>query len=106
MILEVGIIVASIPIGYALRKFPKVVGVTGHALTIIIYAMLFFIGISIGGNEDLLLRVADLGVQGIIVGVFSALGSVFFLCFLCRRFFPNLPRTKLHESLYGDNKEQ
>ncbi len=97
MILEVGLIVASIPIGYALRKSKAVVGSTEHALTAIIYAMLFFIGVNLGSNEDLLKRVADLGLQGLIIGVFSALGSMVVLCFFFRSFFPSLTRAKLQQ---------
>ncbi len=96
MILEVGLIVVSIPIGYALRKSSTLVNRTGHALTGIIYAMLFFIGLNLGGNEDLLLRLADLGIQGVVIGILSALGSVFALCFLFRSFFPDLPRPKIY----------
>ncbi len=91
MLLEMGLIVGSIPVGYALRKSTMAVGFTGHALTIVIYALLFLIGVNLGNDENLLLRLTDLGVQGVIVGVLCALGSVFIVCFVLRMFFPALP---------------
>ncbi len=106
MILEVGLIVVSIPIGYALRKSSLIVNNTGHALTGIIYAMLFFIGLNLGSNEELLLRLADLGVQGVVVGLCSAFGSIFVLCFLFRSFFPDLPPPKLLDKGHDQTSEQ
>ncbi len=87
MILEIGLIVVGVPLGYALHKKPKAVGFTNHALSGIIYALLFFIGLNLGGNENLLSRMGELGLQGTVIGVLSALGSVFVVCFLFRSFF-------------------
>ncbi len=75
MILEIGLIVAGVPLGYALRNKPLAINITNKALSYIIYVMLFLIGVSLGGNEDLLARIADLGVQGTLIGAGCALGS-------------------------------
>ncbi len=98
MLLEMSLIVGSIPVGYALRKSTAAVGFTGHALSIVIYALLFLIGLNLGNNEDLLLRIADLGVQGVVIGVLSGLGSVFVVCFIFRSFFPAMPTTNIENA--------
>ncbi len=76
MWVEVGIIVAGIPLGYALHKKPLAVSITNHALSFVIYALLFLIGLNLGSNDSLISRLADLGIQGIFIGIISALGSI------------------------------
>ncbi len=104
MILEIGLIVVGIPLGYAVHKKKAAVSATNHALSGIIYTLLFLIGLSLGSNEDLLARVGELGIQGVIIGILSALGSVFAVCFLFRSFFgtalknvKNTPQCFSHE---------
>ncbi len=77
MWVEVGLIVSGIPVGYALRKQPMAINFTNRALSAVIYALLFLIGLSLGGNEDLTARLAELGVQGVLLGILCAGGSIF-----------------------------
>ncbi len=77
MWVEVGLIVSGIPVGYALRKKPLAVNITNHALSIVIYALLFLIGLSLGSNDDLLARFTELGVQGVLIGILCSSGSIF-----------------------------
>ncbi len=77
MLLEVGLIVAGIPIGYSLRNKPQVIRITNHALSFVIYALLFLIGLNLGGNDDLISRLADLGLQGVLIGALCSFGSIF-----------------------------
>ncbi len=93
MLLEVGLIVAGVPLGYAVHKIPCAVRGANFALSAIIYALLFLIGLNLGSDENLLARVGELGLQGIIVGVLSALGSIFVVCFLFRSFFAITPKS-------------
>ncbi len=82
MLLEVGLIVVGIPIGYAIHKNKKAVSITNHALSFVIYALLFLIGLNLGANDDLISRLADLGIQGIFIGILSAIGSIIVVWFL------------------------
>ncbi len=82
MWVEVGLIVSGIPLGYALRKKPMAITFTNHALSAVIYALLFLIGLSLGGNEDLTARLAELGVQGVLIGILCSMGSIFATWFL------------------------
>ncbi len=75
MLLEIGLIVAGIPVGYALRKRDAAVKCVNNALSLVIYILLFLIGMSLGGNTDLLARLAELGVQGTLIGALCAIGS-------------------------------
>ena len=77
MLLEIGCILGGIPLGYALRRRPSAVRWTNHALSGIIYVLLFLIGVSLGGNADLLSRVSELGLQGVVIGLLGSLGSAF-----------------------------
>ena len=86
MIVEMSLIVAGIPLGYAVSKQKKTVQATSKLLTVVIYALLFLIGLNLGSNDELVVRIGELGLQGFIVGILAALGSVFVICFLLRKF--------------------
>ncbi len=75
MMLEIGLIVAGIPLGYMVRQKALAQTIVNNALSLVIYIMLFLIGVSLGGNDDLLARIAELGVQGALIGIGCALGS-------------------------------
>ncbi len=77
MWVEVGLIVSGIPVGYALRKKPLAISFTNRALSIVIYTLLFLIGLSLGGNDDLISRLTELGVQGVLIGIMCSAGSIF-----------------------------
>ncbi len=95
MLLEIGLIVVGVPLGYAVHKKSFAVKLTNHALSAIIYALLFLIGLNLGGDEDLLSRMGELGLQGIVIGVLAALGSIFTVCFLFRSWLT--PRNKAED---------
>ncbi len=86
MILEIGLIVVGVPLGYAVHTYQRAVQSTNYALSAIIYALLFLIGLNLGSNEKLLARIGELGLQGTVIGILSALGSIFAVCFLLRPF--------------------
>ncbi len=98
MFFIIGLIIGSVPIGYFLRKNSHAVNFTNRALVFVIYALLFFIGLGLGSNEELLLRLSKLGVQGIVIGVLSALGSVFAVCFVFKSFFSIISTNKDNKS--------
>ncbi len=76
MFLEVGIIVAGIPFGWALKKNEKIKQVVGNLSTYTVYALLFFLGIQIGANEEVMASLGELGLKSLIFGLSISLGSI------------------------------
>lgn len=75
MLVEMGCILGGIPLGYALRTRQTAVRWANRALSSIIYILLFLMGISLGGNVDLVARLSELGLSGILIGLCCAAGS-------------------------------
>ena len=75
MLFELGCIVGGIPVGYALRRNATVVRCVNAAASGVVYVLLFLLGVSLGGNQDLLARLTELGLRGVCIGIFCALGS-------------------------------
>lgn len=82
MLVEIGCIVGGVPLGYALRNKVKVVRGANRALSGIIYVLLFLMGVSLGSNADLLSRLSELGLRGVLIGLCCAAGSALVAAFL------------------------
>ena len=76
MFLEIGIIAAGVPVGYALRKCKPVVRLTDATMIWSIRALLLFLGLALGGNELLMSQLESLGVQGAVIALCAVLGSL------------------------------
>lgn len=75
MLMEIGCIMGGVPLGYALRSRASVVHGANRALASIVYVLLFLMGVSLGGNADLLGRLSELGLRGVLIGLCCAAGS-------------------------------
>lgn len=82
------VMIIGICIGYALRSQKKIQPVIGriHHLYII-FLLLFFMGISIGNNKEIIHNLGGLGLQAIIIAVASTTGSVLLAWLLFRTLF-------------------
>lgn len=60
--------------GYLLRKrrIPHVQQVT----TILIWVLLFLLGLNIGSNEQIINSIGSLGVEALLITVFATMGSL------------------------------
>lgn len=76
MLLEVGLIAAGVPVGWLLRKQRAVVRLTDTVMTWSIRALLFFLGLDLGGNALLMSRLDSLGVKAAIIALCAVLGSL------------------------------
>lgn len=76
MITEIACIAVGIPVGYVLRNKPVVVHLTDKITAWSIYALLFLLGLSLGANDELVSRMADLGVRAVVISLCSLMGSV------------------------------
>ncbi len=76
MLLEVGIIAAGVPVGWALRKRRVLVRLTDAVMTWSIRCLLLFLGLGLGGNELLMSQIESLGTRGAIIALAAVLGSL------------------------------
>ncbi len=79
-------IILGIVAGYLLRN-SKIVKHIGTLLTIVIMALLFFLGISVGGNKQIVNNFVNIGWEAFILTVGGTLGSVLCAWWVYRKFF-------------------
>ena len=72
--------------GYLLRRWPQ--AWVGHVLTVAIWAMLFAIGVEVGGNELLVSSLGRLGVEALLVTLLTTLCCCVGAMLLWRRLRP------------------
>lgn len=87
MLAEVGCILAGIPLGYVLRNQMRLVRTANGMASGIIYALLFLLGLSLGNNQQLFARLADLGLRGFLIGLACALGSIAVTACIASKYF-------------------
>jgi len=73
--IEVGCIVAGIPLGLALRKRPSIVHAVDRLTMWAIYGLLFLLGVSLGTNADLFSQLGSIGLRAAIISLCCLMGS-------------------------------
>jgi len=66
----------GVMVGFFVRKKQLILAWNNKITNVAIYALLFFLGIGIGTNDDLLRNLPVLGVKALYLTVFALLGSV------------------------------
>ncbi len=77
MFIVIAIIVVGILAGTLIRS-PKAPAFLSKALGIIVYVLLFVMGISVGGNERIVNNLSTIGLQAFIIAIGAIVGSVIF----------------------------
>lgn len=72
--------------GYFVRKIPQVKYV-GTVITFIIMLLLFFLGVSVGANEQVVKNFSSIGFDALIITLGGTLGTVLCAWFVYERFF-------------------
>lgn len=72
--------------GFLLRK-SKIVKHIGKLLNIVIMILLFFLGVSVGNNEQVINNIAIIGVDALILTFGGLFGSLLFAKMIYKRFF-------------------
>ena len=75
MFIVVGCMFGGIAIGYLLRRV-EILQSLGKTISYTIYLLLFFLGISVGANEDIVRNLSTLGGQALLLALAGILGSV------------------------------
>lgn len=77
---------AGIAAGLLLKRFKALTHI-GKAVSLTIYVMLFFLGVKIGTNEQILRNFSTLGLQALLLALAGAAGSILFATAVYRIFF-------------------
>lgn len=74
MFLVIGIMISGVLIGYLLRNHRLTV--VSKIITVLIWLLLFLLGIEVGSNAKLMNSLHTLGVEALIITVFALVGSL------------------------------
>jgi uncharacterized membrane protein YbjE (DUF340 family) len=73
--------------GFLLRRRERVHRAFAWAMTLAVYLLLFMLGVLLGGNREVLDRLAEVGVQAALLALAGVAGSVLFSAPVYRWFF-------------------
>ena len=74
-------------LGYVLRNKTKFIQFSNKATTLIIYMLLFLLGIGVGLNKTIVSNMANIGFQVILITFGAVLGSLIFAYITYKLFF-------------------
>lgn len=75
MFLVIGIMFGGIAVGYLLRKV-ELLQKIGKPISYTIILLLFLLGLSVGGNREIVANLPSLGGQALLIAFAGTLGSV------------------------------
>ena len=74
-------------LGYVLRNKTKFILFSNKATTLIIYMLLFLLGIGVGLNKTIVSNIANIGFQAILITFGATLGSLILAYITYKLFF-------------------
>jgi len=80
-------LLAGAAAGFLLRRRERVHRAFERAMTLVVYLLLFMLGVLLGGNQEVLDRLAEVGVQAALLALAGVAGSVLFSAPVYRWFF-------------------
>jgi len=76
MLKVVAIMFSGIAVGFLLRK--RRLRVVPHAVTMLIWLLLFFLGVEVGENPQVISGIQDLGIEALWLAMTGIAGTVLF----------------------------
>ncbi len=76
MLKIVAIMLSGMAVGFLLRK--RRLKVVPHAVTVLIWLLLFFLGIEVGSNPQVVGGIRDLGIEALWLSLTGIVGTVLF----------------------------
>ena len=73
MFVVIAFIFAGIFVGYMLRR--RDTEVLSKAITVLVWTLLFLMGVEVGGNDDVMLALPTLGIEALVIALLSVMGS-------------------------------
>ena len=83
MLKVVAIMLSGIAVGFLLRK--RQLRVVPHAVTVLIWLLLFFLGVEAGQNPQVIAGISNLGLEALWLSLTGIAGTVLFSWALWRR---------------------
>ncbi|MGI6046542.1 MAG: LysO family transporter [Petrimonas sp.] len=80
------IILSGVVVGYFVRKIPQVKYV-GTIISLIIILLLFFLGVSVGANEQVVNNFSSIGLDALIITLGGTVGTILCAWWVYVRFF-------------------
>lgn len=77
MLTVILIMAAGMVVGYFLRSRKKLLQLSNKSTLWVIFILLFFMGISVGSNSDVMNNLDTIGIRGLQLALVTILGSVF-----------------------------
>lgn len=74
MFIVIGLMICGIGLGYLLRN-RRIAGIS-HAITVLIWGLLFLLGLEVGHNKQIVGNIQNIGLQSAIISMACTLGSV------------------------------
>lgn len=87
MIELLAIMFLGMVLGYFLRNHSKFINMSNKLGIIIIYLLLFVLGISVGLNETVISKIDTIGLKALIITIGSLMGSLIFAYITYKLFF-------------------
>jgi uncharacterized membrane protein YbjE (DUF340 family) len=81
------ILAAGVATGFVLRKKGGLLDTVEKVTPWTVYALLFFLGISLGVNKDVVSNLSRLGLQAFVLSIGGVAGSISFIVLLYRLLF-------------------
>ena len=76
MLIIVAIMLCGIAVGYLLRN--KNTRFVSHAITALIWLLLFLLGIEVGSNPRIVMGMQTLGIEALLLTIGGAVGTILF----------------------------
>lgn len=70
------IMIVGFLLGWVIQKQKQVVMGINRSIIWIIFILLFFMGISVGSNPEIMQNLSTIGLKGLVLSVAAVLGSV------------------------------
>ncbi|MDR2913318.1 MAG: lysine exporter LysO family protein [Tannerella sp.] len=86
MFIVIGIMFFGIALGYFFRR-KTILQKLGKPISYTIYLLLFFLGISVGGNSEIINNLPSLGSMALLLAFAGTLGSVLAAWIVYKLFF-------------------
>lgn len=81
-------ILVGVFVGYLARKSTHIKHVSS-IISVIIVLLLFFLGVSVGANKEIINSFANIGVDAFAIATATTIGSLLCAWFVYNRFFKN-----------------
>jgi uncharacterized membrane protein YbjE (DUF340 family) len=87
MVFGIGLLVAGVVAGIFIRNYKQMITLSAKLTDGAIFLLLFFLGISVGMNEQIVSNFQKIGLQSLVITVLATLGSILVSYIVYRIFF-------------------